>query len=363
MGVYALNYFNTGEERIMSLCEVVLVFAFFHTSEILAQQNTTEPRNHKLHYHFEALEFTSVTDAKSPVWDHDANILYWVDALNQTVHALNYTSKQHSHKHIGMGELNVVLPIAGSKRLLLGIQSFVYLFDWDEPCPFCLKYIAALDKGSPGNILNEGKADSRGRFWGGTRGPLYGSSILQDQGALYSLEQPKFEPTVQLKPVSATNGITWSLNNSILYFIDSETKKIDAFDFDAAKGRISKRRTILNLAEYSFMKASSTPVAHSVTIDRNGYLWVALMHGGAVIRVNPETKKIVGKYKLPVSRITSLSWAGPNLEELIVTTSQRNMEKEEIEKEPLSGALYILHKLGTGGVPDHKLSFNDADNF
>ncbi|XP_047511910.1 regucalcin-like isoform X2 [Pieris napi] len=241
MGVYAINYFNTGEERIMSLCEVVLVFAFFHTSEILAQQNTTDSRNHKLHYHFEALEFTSVTDAKSPVWDHDANILYWVDALNQTVHALNYTSKQHSYKHIGMGELNVVLPIAGSKRLLLGIQSFVYLFDWDEPCPFCLKYIAALDKGSPGNILNEGKADSRGRFWGGTRGPLHGSSILQDQGALYSLEQPKFEPTVQLKPVSATNGITWSLNNSILYFIDSETKKIDAFDFDAAKGRISNQ--------------------------------------------------------------------------------------------------------------------------
>ncbi|CAH4027566.1 unnamed protein product [Pieris brassicae] len=316
----------------------------------------------KLHSQFETLEFTSVTDAKSAVWDHDAQILYWVDALNQTVHALNYTSKQHWHKHIGMGELNVVLPIAGSKRLLLGIQSFVYLFDWDEPCPFCLKYIAALDKGSPGNILNEGKADSKGRFWGGTRGPIYGSSILQDQGALYSLEQPKFEPTVQLKPVSATNGITWSLNNSILYFIDSETKKIDAFDFDIAKGRISKRRTILNLAEYSFMRASR-PVAHAVTIDRNGYLWVALMHGGAVIRVNPETKTIVGKYKLPVSRITSLSWAGPHLEELVVTTSRRNMEKEEIEKEPLSGALYILHKLGTGGVPDQKLSFNDADNF
>lgn len=66
-----------------------------------------------------------------------------------------------------MDEINVILPILGSKLLFLGINSFAYLLDLDEPCLHCLKFIAALDKGRPGNILNLGKADIRGRFWAG----------------------------------------------------------------------------------------------------------------------------------------------------------------------------------------------------
>lgn len=64
--------------------------------------------------------------------------------------------------------------------------------------------------------------------------------MLPDRAALYSMEQPNFEPRVQLKPVSISNGIVWSLNNTILYYIDSATKRIDAFDFDEKRGLISK---------------------------------------------------------------------------------------------------------------------------
>ncbi|CAK1545561.1 unnamed protein product [Leptosia nina] len=351
----------------MYALKIVFFVTFLHAlrGEINKNVNKNEiqAQKHKLHYHFETYDYTTLpfTHAESPVWDGDNNVLYWVDVLNQNVYALNYTSKQHRLKHIGKGEVNIVLPIEGSKRLLLGVQAFVYLLDWDEPNPTDLKFIAALDQGSPNNILNEGKADVRGRFWAGTKGPQHGDVVLEDHAALYSLEQPMFEPRVQLKPVSISNGIAWSLNNSVLFYIDSATRTIDAFDFDAAKGRISKRRTILDIGEYNFMKTAPAPIPDGMTIDRDGFLWVALMFGGAIIRIDPEARRVVEKYKLPVTRTTSVTWAGHSLEELIVTTSRRNMDANELKREPLSGAIFILHKLGTGGVRTHKLKFNDSD--
>ncbi|XP_045504238.1 regucalcin-like [Colias croceus] len=348
----------------MSTLQVVFIVGLFKIFCIeKAESNTLVGQKHKLHYHYETFNYTTLdfTHAESPAWDPDLNTLYWVDVLNQNVHAFEYTTKQHRLKHIGKGEVNIVLPIADSKRLLIGVQSSVYLLDWDEPLPSSLRFIAALDIGSPDNILNEGKADVKGRFWAGTKGPQYGDTVLPDQAALYSLEQPHFEPRVQLKPVSISNGIVWSLNNSILYYIDSDTRRIDAFDFDARKGRISKRRTIVDISKYNFMKTTPEPIPDGMTIDRDGCLWVALMFGGAVIRIDPDQKKVVAKISLPVSRVTSVVWVGDTLEELVVTTSRRNMDARELEREPYSGNLFILNKLGTGGVRSYKLIFNDSD--
>lgn len=64
-----------------------------------------------------------------------------------------------------------------------------------------------------------------------------------------------------------------------------------------------------------------------------------------------------------MSLTTSLTWGGDNLEDLIVTTSKRNLDAKRLKEEPLAGSIFILHGLGTGGVPDNLFVFNDADNY
>lgn len=51
------------------------------------------------------------------------------------------------------------------------------------------------------------------------------------------------------------------------------------------------------------------------------------------------------------------------MEDLIVTTSKRNLDPKKLKDEPLAGSIFILHGLGTGGVPDNLFVFDNADNY
>lgn len=46
-----------------------------------------------------------------------------------------------------------------------------------------------------------------------------------------------------------------------------------------------------------------------------------------------------------------------------MTTSKRNLDPKKLKEEPLAGSIFILHGLGTGGVPDNMFDFYDADNY
>lgn len=63
--------------------------------------------------------------------------------------------------------MNIVLPIENSNRMLVGVRNELFLLDWNRPGDSALRFVAAFDQGLPDNILNEGKIDARGRFWGG----------------------------------------------------------------------------------------------------------------------------------------------------------------------------------------------------
>ena len=58
-------------------------------------------------------------------------------------------------------------------------------------------------------------------------------------GSLYSLAA---DHTVKkhVDKVDISNGLAWSLNNSVLYYVDSLPRKVYAFDFDLATGSLCK---------------------------------------------------------------------------------------------------------------------------
>lgn len=75
----------------------------------------------------------------------------------------------------------------------------------------------------------------------GTKGPQSGDEVISDKAALYTVEQDTHTHVrTHLRPVSISNGIAFALNNSVMYYVDSPTQKIEAFDYDSQKGEISK---------------------------------------------------------------------------------------------------------------------------
>ncbi|XP_014364243.2 regucalcin [Papilio machaon] len=294
---------------------------------------------------------------ESPVWDAETQTLYFVDVHAQNIHKLNYITGKISTKHIGYGQVNVVSLISGSKRLLVSVRAALYLMDWEVAGDASLRLLASLDEGEPDNMINDGKADVEGRFWVGTKGPQIGDEVTPDHGTLYSVQQDtRAHVRAALRPVSVSNGIAFALNNSLVYYIDSSTQKIEAFDFDSQKGEISGRRTIIDVTSYGYDNA----IPDGMTIDSKGHLWVALMFGGAVLHIDPDKREVVYGYKLPVSRTTSVCWGGPDMDELFVTTGR---DSATAIAEPLAGALFTIRSTGSRGVPTPAFRFDNADSY
>ena len=117
-------------------------------------------------------------------------------------------------------------------------------------------------------IMLDGKCDPKGRFFAGTleieekNGPL---------GALYMLDIDHSVKTILPRnTVQVSNGLAWSADGKTVYFIDSPTKQVDAFDFNLETGEFTNRRTIIKIKD---------GYPDGMTIDEEGMLWIAHWQG------------------------------------------------------------------------------------
>jgi xylono-1,5-lactonase len=86
-----------------------------------------------------------------------------------------------------------------------------------------------------------------------------------------------------------------------------------------------------------------------MTVDAEGYLWVAFYDGWAVRRDTPaESRDRV--IRLPAGRITSRAFGGPDLSDLHVTSATAGLDEMELAEQPHAGGLVVLRP-GVAGLP------------
>jgi len=281
-----------------------------------------------------------VLDAKArlgegAVWDADRQRLYWVDIEGHAVHAFDPATGRNQSFALGDSVGTVVPRAKGGVALTLG-RAFATL-DLETRR---LSVLAEPDeeKARRGNRFNDGKCDPRGRFWAGTMAV----SEAPAAGGLYRLD-PDGSVHRMLERVSISNGIVWSLERDLMYYIDTPTREIAVFDYDDATGAIANRRV-----------AARFPAGHGwpdgMTMDAEGLLWVAEWDGACVSRWDPATGKLVRRIKIPVRRVTSCAFGGPDLEELYVTTAWSRLDPDQRRAQPQAGGLFRVRP-GVKGVP------------
>jgi sugar lactone lactonase YvrE len=178
--------------------------------------------------------------------------------------------------------------------------------------------------------MNEGGCDPDGRFYCGSMA----YDKRQRAGALYRLD-PDGSTHVVIESVTVSNGLDWSPDGSLAYYNDTDTHRVDVFDYEPGAG-LSRRRP--------FVQTPGRP--DGLTVDGEGAVWVALSDGGSVRRYTPGGV-LDEMIELPVTKVTACTFGGARLDELYITTSRENLEPGS---EPHAGSLFRAIP-GVAGVP------------
>ncbi|XP_059490452.1 regucalcin-like [Neocloeon triangulifer] len=287
--------------------------------------------------------------AEGPHWQ--APFLFYVDISSNSLQRLDTTSGNVTKWTIPPGDAAVTLavPLEGAPGRIL-VTRGLELVEFDTESGQVVASFGFADQGKPGNRFNDGKADPAGRLWAGTMGPEDpGVGVTPGQGALYLLEQDG--PSAKVSPVDISNGLAWNSAKSTMYYVDTGTGRVDAFDFNVTTAAIENRRTVI---DFGAQNVSCTP--DGMAIDAEDLLWVACWSGWKVLRVDPSQGQVVSEVSLPVQYTTSVAWGGDNLDDLYVSTSKRDLTPEQQQQQPDAGSVFRVSGLGVTGLPGQSVS-------
>jgi sugar lactone lactonase YvrE len=261
---------------------------------------------------------------EGPVWSTRWGGLRWVDMLAGDVLALG-ADGEVDRRHVG--QVAAAMRPRHGGGAVLGVERG---FALEEP-DGTVRHLDPL--WSDDSVrMNEGGCDPDGRFYCGSMG--------RDQrpgaGSVYRLD-PDGSVRVVLTDVTVSNGLEWSPDGSLAYYVDTPTRRVDVFDYDHERGLTGRR---------PFAAPESDGQPDGLTVDAEGGVWVALYDGGAVHRYTPQgaLDEVV---EVPTGKVTACTLGGPRLDELFITTSAENLEPGA---DPLAGCLFTAD-VGVRGRP------------
>lgn len=273
------------------------------------------------------------------VWNSKTGELMWINITGKILNF--YNPKTGDNKEMFTGQMIGTVVPAESGMVLVALKNGIYKLD---PETGTKSLIVDPEQDIATNRFNDGKCDPSGRFWAGTLS-LNGES---GAAALYRID-PDSSAHKMIDNVSISNGIVWSNDFNKMYYIDTPTQKVMAYDYDNPTGDISNPEVAVEIPP-----EMGSP--DGMTIDADGNIWVALWGGSAVGCWNPETGKLLRKIKVPAKNVTSCAFGGDGLETLYITTARQSTSDEELEKFPLAGGVFKTRP-GVKGVKTYY--FND----
>ena len=123
-----------------------------------------------------------------------------------------------------------------------------------------------------------------------------------------------------MKPVGrllCSNGPTWNKQGTKFYHADSPANIVSEFDYDKKTGELSNRKTFMKMTK----QISTAGIFDGSTMDADGNLWWAIANGSKIIKINPNTKKVLETIDFPMYQLPcSAMFGGPNYKHMLVTT-------------------------------------------
>ena len=255
---------------------------------------------------------------EGPRWDARRQHLVWVDINGRALHVFD-PARGHDRAITLDNRPGAAAPMTDG-RILVALADRLVALDLDNES---LETLVVLPHG-PEMRMNDGVCDPAGRFW-------VGSMELDeapDRAALYRFAGGVLD--VVLEPVSLSNGLGWSPDARLMYYVDSPTYAIDVFDFELATGTPTGRRRFAGIER-------GAGVPDGLAVDDEGGVWVALWGGFAVRRYTPDGQ-LDRVIEVPAEHVTACAFGGADRRSLFITTAAPD------------GRVYVTEP-GIGGPP------------
>jgi sugar lactone lactonase YvrE len=238
---------------------------------------------------------------EGPCWDAGSQSLYWVDIPAARVHRLSATGV-HSSWDVGC-RAGAVVPRASGGLVVAAGNAFLSL----DPLTGAVAELAVAP-GLPDTRMNDGKCDRAGRFYAGTMA----ADESPGKGSFYRLD-PDLGVTEIYTGIGISNGLGWSPDDRLMYYIDSLDYRVDVLDYDPETGQLGERVPFVTLG-------SGDVMPDGMAVDAEGGIWVAVWGGGVIQRYD-SGGRLTGVVRVPAANVTSCAFGGPDLGTLYITTA------------------------------------------
>lgn len=295
---------------------------------------------------------------ESPFWHPHEQMLYWVDI----------SGKQILRANIYMSTIEVWdLPsepgcIAPAARggLVMALRDGIFrAHTWGGP----LQRIATLDYDPTCHRANDGKCDALGRFWVGT----IDETRTQRNAGLYCIDARHVADT-GLAPVeckistsagmTTANGLAFSPDHRTLYWADTPSHTVWAWDHDLTSNTLSAQREFVRfkpkpagwlpaLSDRDNGGYRGRPDGAAVDVDGN--YWVAMFEGRRVCQFAADGS-LLAEFSVPLQCPTMPCFGGEDLKTLYLTSARHHRSAVELAAFELSGSVLSM-RVEVAGLP------------
>jgi D-xylonolactonase len=178
--------------------------------------------------------------------------------------------------------------------------------------------------------FNDVIADPEGRVFCGTM------STEARPGRLYRINLDGSYDLIYER-IGCANGMGFTRDLKHMYFTDSTDHVIWICGYDRADGSLGARR--------EFARTEPPVMPDGLTVDAEGNVWSAQWNGARVVCYSPDGRRR-HEIELPTSRITSVAFGGPGLEELYVTSASE--DDNAVAHNAAAGSLFRIKGCGKG---------------
>lgn len=259
---------------------------------------------------------------EGPTWDTARERLLWVDVLGSRVHGWHPGSGRRTvrttEQHVGAAK-----PTADG-GLVLNLRDGVAVQRPGGPLRWLHRDPVSGRRGNDAGVAPDGS------LWAGTM-----RYDARDGGGNLTRTAPDGTTRTVLTGVSVSNGIGWSPDGSLMYYVDTPTGRIDVFDVRGQE--VAGRRPVAAVE-------SGAGCPDGIAVDADGCVWVALWDGGAVRRYTPDGR-LDRTVRVPADRVTACTFGGPGLRDLYLTTARIGTDPA---RQPLAGSVLVLPDAGQG---------------
>jgi len=273
-----------------------------------------------------------------PVWDVDAQALYWVDIEGRFIRRLDGASGQVQSWPTAERVGCIALSTRGT--LVAAMESGVFEIELQTEPRLRSRLIAPARHPRAGMRFNDGRCDAQGRLWVGSM--VMDMGLAAADGALYVLDSAGLsEPVVG--GLVTPNGLAFSGDGRRAYLSDSHpsVQQIWTLSRDPATGALSDRRPWVDMRELPGRPDGAA-------VDAEDHYWICANDAGLVHRFSP-AGELLQSIPVPVPKPSMCCFGGPQLRTLFVTSIQPG------QASALDGALLALDA-PVAGHPEPRFS-------